>query len=66
MRDIFVALTLAVNKARTYEDFRSIKSKHIVETNNYVFDTTQNLEEFAPLAFRNKFKFYNLTYYNHI
>ena len=52
MRDIFVGLTLSVNKARTYEDFRSVKSKYISEVNSYIFDTTDNIEEFSPLAFR--------------
>ena len=53
MRDIFVGLTLSVNKARTYEDFRSVKSKYISEEKSYIFDTTENIEEFSPLAFRN-------------
>jgi len=52
MRDIFVGLTLAVNKSRTYEDFRSVKSKYISESATYLFDTAESIEEFSPLAFQ--------------
>jgi len=55
MRDIFVGLTLAVNKARTYEDFRSVKSKHITEQITYNFDTNEKIDEFALLAIRKSF-----------
>lgn len=54
MRDIFVGLTLTCNKARTYEDFRSIKSKFISQEQRYIFDTNEKIDEFSPLAFRKK------------
>ncbi len=52
MRDIFIGLSLCVNKARTYEDFRSIKSKFITEVNDFLFDTNENIDEFSPLHVR--------------